>query len=48
MNIGKLGIGSYFNPDKCNRAKKTRHIVVEEVCESTEALCKDESSDIRF
>ena len=47
INIGKLGSGSAFTSDKCNGARKTHRIIIEEFHEAEEALRKDDSDHIR-
>ena len=47
MNIGKLGSGGDLTSYTCNGARKTRRLIVEQVHEYAEALCKDGSDDIR-
>ena len=46
MNIGKLGSGGALTSYTCNRARKTRCIIVETVHEAVGHLRKYESYDI--
>ena len=46
MNIGNLGRGSALTSYTCNRKRKTRRFIIEQVHEATEDLQKDDSTGI--
>ena len=47
MNIGKLGSSGALMSDTCNGARKTRRLIVEQVHEDVEDLCKEKYDGIR-